>query len=1249
MKGDFSYLPRASEPHYSGVLHQQGRVLLDRDWNEAASIAARWRAAVGRDSFGAGVLAVPVSGIGAFKVHSASSDGSDVSITLDAGRAWADGLSLCLDSATTLTASYFGAPFQSPQASAASIDANVRDLVVLDVWEDSVSGFQDPLNLIEPALGGPDTTERVQAFVNLKLLRLGPNDDCSAALALIDDVGAKGTLTVSPAPILSVSGDCPLEAGGGYTGLEHYLYRIEVADPDTAGKARFKWSQWNGGLVGRGLYAAGTPGKASVTITANDQMINHCGVGQFYLEALSFDAALGSWRIVLSADATLAQDGILALTNVQGTWPAASPVSGFFRLWNGIARVADYPVGAPNPSELKDGIRLEFDAPQPANANYQAGDYWSFPVRASGVAFDTPIWPNKAAPHGIRHSRVALGILRWQGKPPAAISADNGEIDDCRRIFRALTNQKVCCTFNVGDGRTSHGDFDSIEQALQHLPASGGEICLLPGLHETNTQLKGLSNVTIKGCDTKTKLIPRKQNPDAPIFSVIDCVNVRLEHMDMVALSGAAIAIDAAKPGGTVDVEVAHNRILAFAHAIVAHNVTGANFHHNRVRMLDKNGGDVAIALSGTDALIERNDIRLVPAASMPPISVPGEPDPVDPNDPCAKLGIVYFNPRWFVAYVNEVWALLLPVLFTLSDPYRALGGIALGGASERLRVLENTVVGGAGNGITLGTMLAPPTPEPDHVFTLPRESRVDGLLLGPDGKPRSGVQVTLTDTDTDESRDFVTDADGAFLFGSNPATFRVSVGAPGMLIDKLDLASNNDGQSYVLTIVLKADDQPADAQTGFLYQIAIERNTIRAMGLSGIGVAGVAPTPTPGRRHFNALAQAHQRLATPVLGLEIVGNHISACLLNVFDNALRARATSQGLGGISLGMCASLAIVDNHIEGNGVSAVDPVCGIFVAYGEEVEITHNRVVNNGALTPAIGAKELQAGRRGGIVLNLVSNFNVLDARAAKQGVGFSLRPAARIHDNVVDQPAGHALYAVALGPVQCNDNAFSSELSGLSIPEALAGTVFLFDLGGAYQAPAGIKLQRTDEVQLADVHSARLAMANPPADHAEAGPAPVPVTTHAAPAAMLPIRGAAVDTLLPAGNVMFNDNQTRAGQSHTSATCQLVATLDDLAFQNNQCLSLRSANLIANGMLFGDTLRANGNRFSERGGNTLVSLFSLAGRLNNTSFNQGDHCIIAVDQNPAMAEVKMGNQVLNPGAHCASLNGIAAILFKPHG
>jgi len=1249
MKGDFSFLSADPPPHYSGVLHQQGRVLLDRDWNEAAAIAAAWRSAVGRDTFGTGVLAVPVSGTAAFKVLDASTDGAVVKVRLDAGRAWADGLSLTLDKPASFAASYFAPPFQAPAATAKSIADGVRDLVVLEAWEDTLSGFQDPLHLIEPALGGPDTTERTQAYVSLKLLRLGPNEDCSAAAGLQDDLGTRGRLTVSPAPVLNITGDCPLEAGGGYTGLEHYLYRIEIADPDGAGRARFKWSQWNGGLVGRGIFTAGAPGTATLAITANDQMINHCGLQDFYLEALAPDGARGGWTVRLTADATLSQDGVLALSNVQGAWPAAAPSSGFFRLWNGIERVQDFPPGGPNPVELKDGIRVELDAASAGNANYLPGDYWTFPVRAAGSVFEPAPWPVNAPPQGIVHHRVALGILNWSGPPPVDISFAAGEIDDCRRIFRPLTNQKICCTFNVGDGRTSRGDFDSIEEALQHLPASGGEICLLPGLHTTNAVIAGRRNVRIKGCDTKTKVIPRQDGATQAIFTIRDSQNVVLEHMDLVTLGGTAIVVGATRRGECSEIEVAHNRILACTNAVRARQVRGIHLHDNRIRMLDKRGSDVAIYLAGDDGLIERNDIRLVPAPAMPPIEVPTEPDPLDPNDPCAKLEIVYVNPRLFITYVNAVWTLWLPPLILLLQPYRALGGIQLGGGSERVTVLENAVTGGAGNGITLGGTPPAVPPQEAPTFALPRESGVQGLVIGPDGKPMAGVQVTLTHLATGAViTPAPSDAKGEFTFGSNPGTLQVSESEAALAIDKVDFQELPNQRSFQLTVVLKADETPLPEDAGFLYDIAIERNAIEAMGLSGIGIA-TAAAPAPNTR-ASALAAAADEPDSPVIGLAIRGNRIRGCLLNPFDNLLRARAAKQGLGGISLGTVQNLAIVDNAIERNGRSGADPVCGIFVNQAIEAEVTHNRIVDNGPMTSAVNSRELVAGLRGGIVFKMATSFEVLDSPGNIPT--FTPRPAARIHENVVDQPVGQALFMLAVGPVLCTDNAFSSDLSGLSAFERAAGTVYLYNAGGVTAAPAGMKLLRSSNV----IDTSGVVLDRGAAATAAPAAAPAGATRaasfgafHAAPAQLLPQRDAAAATLIPPGNVLFNDNQLRTGVNNTSVTCHTVGTLDDLSWQQNQSFSLHANNLVANALLYGNTLRAIGNRLSERGEATQTSLWTLGVRLNNTSFNQGDHCIVADDQNPAMAEVQAGNQVLNPGPLCQSRSLVTALLFKPQG
>ena len=176
----------------------------------------------------------------------------------------------------------------------------------------------------------------------------------------------------------------------------------------------------------------------------------------------------------------------------------------------------------------------------------------------------------------------------------------------------------------------------------------------------------------------------------------------------------------------------------------------------------------------------------------------------------------------------------------------------------------------------------------------------------------------------------------------------------------------------------------------------------------------------------------------------------------------------------------------------------------------------------------------------------------------------------------------------------------------------------------------------------------------PPSLATGTAPAPaVKTTVSATPSAIQATklvlqRAAAVETLLPAGAVMFNDNQVRTGQSNTSATGQLIHTLDDQAYQDNQSFSLRSGNLFGHAVLSGDSLRVTGNRMSERGAATLLSLWTFGTRLNNTSFNQTDHCIVATSLNAAMPALQLANQILDPGVTlCGGRNQIATQLFKP--
>src|SRR5688572_25390111 len=446
MQGDFSILKFDPEEHrrgvepsplgvlrnLSGVLHQQGRVMSDADLTEGALLTLGWQGQAARDIIGADVCAVPATEPDSFKIESALVSAGTVHLQVRPGRAWADGVLTRLAGAAAdplaaveRVATYFGPPWTSPAPVPGDIDDGDRDAVILEVSEEALHGFQYPGQLIEPALGGVDTAERAYVNFCFRLLRLAEGEDCSnIQQRLRDDPAAKGHLTVSLAPVVAVAGDCPVVGGGGYTGFEHHLYRIEIADTPPSAPARFKWSQWNGGLVGRGHFDA-TFDPDRVVIDAGRATIVNSGLAEFYLEALQYDDLLGAWKVVYGTVATLNTDHDLELAAPAsfGTLPATADPE-YFRLWNGIAEIGAF-TDTVAPVELLDGIRLAFDAP--AAGNYRPGDYWTFTVRAGEIA-NSQILIDDAPPVGIVYHRVPVAEINWTARRNTALS---GTIEDC--------------------------------------------------------------------------------------------------------------------------------------------------------------------------------------------------------------------------------------------------------------------------------------------------------------------------------------------------------------------------------------------------------------------------------------------------------------------------------------------------------------------------------------------------------------------------------------------------------------------------------------------------------------------------------------------------------------------------------------------------------------------------------------------------------------------------------------------------
>lgn len=259
MKGDFSRVRYAPYDNFNGILPQQGKVLLDSDGIAQTLIENNWHETAARDVMGR-VAAVPSAIANSFAISAASLSGGIVTLTVGTGHIWADGLlvRLASESGNTVnrTATWLEPPLVPVGGSAADVAADIKDAVVLEVWQHAVNGYEMPETLIEPALGGPDTAERLQTAFAFRLARLNAGQSCAD---LKFDESNRGALTVSLVPPVVTTGDCPVEGLQGYSGFEHRLYRVEVADTNGGG-AQFKWSRTNGGRsLHRDMQSVGYP------------------------------------------------------------------------------------------------------------------------------------------------------------------------------------------------------------------------------------------------------------------------------------------------------------------------------------------------------------------------------------------------------------------------------------------------------------------------------------------------------------------------------------------------------------------------------------------------------------------------------------------------------------------------------------------------------------------------------------------------------------------------------------------------------------------------------------------------------------------------------------------------------------------------------------------------------------------------------------------------------------------------------
>ncbi len=1220
MKGDFSAWNKDRAQNFRGVLHQQGRVLLDRDWNAQTEIFNEWQETAGRDAFGAGVAAVPAEVSQSFKITEAKIESGKIKISANKGRVWADGLLVeSLQDITNRIATYLNLP----PASVPNPAAHQRDTVILETWMDALNPFQVPSLLIEPALGGVDTTERVLTSTRFRLFRMEAGETCDSIIPMLkDDFSAKGKLTVKLNPNTSTDGDCPVIESGGYTGFEHRLYRIEIAEtkkPD----AYFKWSQFNGGLVGTGDFDVVN---RKVTLHGNINAIQHSGLKDFYLEALEFDATLGAWNVAYAAKATLGPDHLLTLP-ADGVADEflGKMMSGrkFFRLWNGIAAIANFAAADKDLPDLV-GIKLKFDS---VLANkYTPADFWTFEVRAGGlgnpaVLLGDPVTFAGSPPQGIFYHRVPLAELMWTSN---VITGD--QIEDCRRVFQPLTKQKTCCTYRVGDGIHSHGDFTKIQDAINALPKKeGGEVCVLPGYYEENIEIKAPHNrnIILKGCGPRT-VIQFKTN--APVIHIHYGQNIRIESLAIVAHDeGMGIFLEGEEKSANhknsekylKDIVLTELFVKAVKNsAIKGHLAQFLTLSNSIIHIKDFETKKVAVYLAGDDMLIERSEIRVLPEV-------------ITSQDNKTKISFDLLNK------VNEMGNNSLEVENVgirsrggISDPFGvesnaksgktlpsdaekkqsgntdilndldfllpsqgAAGGLQIGGGSDRVRIIDNLIVSGTGNGITLGSI---------------------DLIKN---------QVVITNHDPIEPK--------------NP---------------KKDCCFPDTGIVDEGDVTVEGAKQVAGPP---LSDILIKDNRIFNMGRNGIGVVAFFSL---GELDIKIKDKIDLKDKNSVMGLvsvtrlKIIENRIEQCMNISIGDIPEKFKWKIGYGGISLANTETLVIRDNTIVNNGPDFLEPICGIFILSGEGIEISRNHILNNGiANEKEVTSKSVKSGPRGGIFIARARQSNIELQQGFAHKSNFTRDfPAAKIQENIVSAPLGRSLTLFADGAVSVIGNQFTSlgippfDFLGLirnlskmdksdknflwQIIDLIAGNILIFDLGkSSFLSKNGFQDIKSGEA--AQSFKAR----NTSSVNDQMGTSAV--------------TGNISKRYFSNGNVLFTNNQCHLNlfnfKEGMALAAIFVGSLDDIGFHNNQTdCDIDDDFLLVNTFVFGISLRVSDNHFTETISKAIFSAMTL-GVQNITTDNESIHCLMV----KGTAYLSKHNLVFT---EIATVNGDISEYVGPH-
>jgi len=542
---------------YTGVVAQQGRVILDRDFNAQQGLTADRIAADALDFVGpCGTpddgfrISVPGGSppsppfwtppVGPQGSPPPEAPGGHGDFLISPGTMYLGGQRVVFpaeQNGTTITYSYLDQP-DWPQPPRPPGNLPRFELAYLEVIELEVGAVEDP-DLLEVALGGPDTTQRLKLLRRVRRMTVESANCVAAWERAVATWAAEGwafdraTMQLLPQARLKVgftqpasTGDpCDPVATGGYLGADNQLIRVRIAG--SGSDTHLIWGYDNASFLYR--VTSVSSDRTMLTLASDPPDGFHLPQTGQLVEVLGTAAVLAEepdetdptgktqiLRVAAEPDGTLRQlaqpygpattgdpTNYIVLAKALPLEVANSPLPLFLRVWQaalplpaggGTVTIADPTTG------ISTGVTATISLP--GGKRLPDGVFWQIAVRPAtpqGV-YPEDLLTTPQPPDGLRRWACPLAVIPWQARLGTGII-------DCRNQFDnlvTLTRRKPgCCTVSIGPGDVTTATplqtliDDAAAQAETVTVCLGGGSYLLPSPLRLDSRHNGM---TLESC-----------------------------------------------------------------------------------------------------------------------------------------------------------------------------------------------------------------------------------------------------------------------------------------------------------------------------------------------------------------------------------------------------------------------------------------------------------------------------------------------------------------------------------------------------------------------------------------------------------------------------------------------------------------------------------------------------------------------------------------------------------------------------